>query len=55
MPYVNYYQDDWDEWVAIIDYQQFVLWHETIEQFPFLIKKGYELCISFNWETQVNL
>jgi hypothetical protein len=20
-PYVNYYQDDWDEWVAIIDYQ----------------------------------
>jgi len=20
-PYINYYQDDWDEWVAIIDYQ----------------------------------
>jgi transposase InsO family protein len=19
-PYVNYYQDDWDEWVAMIDY-----------------------------------
>jgi transposase InsO family protein len=24
-PYVNYYQDNWDDWVAIVDYQQAVL------------------------------
>jgi transposase InsO family protein len=34
-PYVNYYQDDWDEWVAIIDYQQSALWHEMTGQSPF--------------------
>ena len=49
-PYVNYYQDDWDEWVAIIDYQQSALWHETTGQSPFLTEKGYEPCTSFDWE-----
>jgi transposase InsO family protein/predicted aspartyl protease len=49
-PYVNYYQDDWDEWVAIIDYQQAALWHETTGQSPFLTEKGYEPRTSFDWE-----
>jgi hypothetical protein len=52
--YVNYYQDDWDEWVAIIDYQQAALWHKTTGQSPFLTEKGYEPCTSFDWETQVD-
>jgi transposase InsO family protein len=52
-PYVNYYQDDWDEWVVIIDYQQAALVYETTGQSPFLTEKGYEPQTSFDWETQV--
>jgi transposase InsO family protein len=48
-PYINYYQDDWDKWVAIIDYQQASLWHETTGQSPFLTEKGYEPRTSFDW------
>jgi transposase InsO family protein len=53
-PYISYYQDDWDEWVPIIDYQQSALWHETTGQSPFLTEKGYEPRTSFDWETQVD-
>ena len=50
-PYVNHYQNDWDQWVAIVDYQQACLWHETTGQSPFLTEKGYEPRTSFDWET----
>jgi hypothetical protein len=52
-PYINYYQDDWDKWVAIIDYQQASLWHETTGQSPFQTEKGYEPRTSFDWETPI--
>ena len=52
-PYVNHYQDDWDEWVGIIDYQQASLWHETTGQSPFLTEKGYEPRTSYDWDTAV--
>jgi hypothetical protein len=47
-PYINYYQDDWDDWIAIFDYQQAALWHETTGQSPFLTEKGYEPRTSFD-------
>jgi hypothetical protein len=50
---MNYYQDNWDEWIVIIDYQQAALVYETTGQSPFLIEKGYKLRTSFDWETQV--
>ena len=53
-PYVNYYQNDWDKWVTIIDYQQSALWHETIEQLPFFIEKGYEPHTSLDWDSKVH-
>jgi transposase InsO family protein len=53
-PYVNHYQDDWDEWVAIIDYQQAALWHETTGQSPFLTEKGYEPRTSFDWKPRAS-
>jgi len=53
-PYINYYQDDWDEWVAIIDYQQSALWHETTGQSPFFTEKGYEPRTSFDWEPRAS-
>jgi hypothetical protein len=52
-PYLNYYQDDWDEWVAMIDYQQAALSHETTGQSPFTTERGYEPRTSFDWESQV--
>jgi transposase InsO family protein len=52
-PYINYYQDDWDEWVAIVDYQQSSLWHETTGQSPFMTERGYEARTLFDWETPV--
>jgi hypothetical protein len=53
-PYINYYQDDWDQWVAMFDYQQAALWHETTGQSPFLTEKGYEPRTLFDWETPVS-
>lgn len=53
-PYVNYYQNDWDDWVAIVDYQQAALWHETTGQSPFLTEKGYEPRTSFDWESRIH-
>jgi hypothetical protein len=50
---MNYYQNDWDKWVAIIDYQQAALVYETTGQSLFLIEKGYKPQTSFDWETQV--
>jgi transposase InsO family protein len=52
-PYINYYQDDWDEWVAIFDYQQAALWHETTGQSPFMTEKGFEPRTSFDWESLI--
>ena len=52
--YVNYYQTNQDEWIAIIDYQQACLQHETTGQSPFLTEKGYEPRISFDWESLVS-
>src|SRR6266536_63615 len=53
-PYINYYQDDWDKWVAMFDYQQAALWHETTGQSPFMTEKGYEPRTSFDWDTPVS-
>jgi transposase InsO family protein len=53
-PYVNHYQDDWDDWVAMVDYQQAALWHETTGQSLFLTEKEYEPWTSFDWESRAN-
>ena len=52
--YINYYQTNQDEQIAIIDYQQACLWHETIGQSPFLTEKGYEPRTSFDQESLVS-
>jgi len=52
-PYINYYQDDWDDWIPMIDYQQASLWHETTGQSPFLTEKGFDVRTSFDWESPV--
>ena len=34
-PYVDYYQDDWSEWLPMVNFAAAYLPHESIESFPF--------------------
>ncbi len=51
--YINHYQNNWDKWVSIIDYQQASLQYETTQQSPFFIEKGYKSRTSFDQESSV--
>jgi transposase InsO family protein len=48
-PYVDYYQDDWSEWLPMVDFAAACLPHESIESSPFLIECGYEPRLSIDW------
>ena len=36
-PYVDYCQDDWSEWLPIVDFAAACLPHESVESSPFII------------------
>ena len=48
-PFVNYYQDNWDELLPIIDFAQASMKHEATGQSPIFTEMGYELRCSFDW------
>jgi hypothetical protein len=49
-PYVNHYQNDWDDWLAIIDHVAGALNSLATGLSPFLIANGFKPRISFNWQ-----
>jgi hypothetical protein len=49
-PYVNHFQDDWSDWLPIIDFAASVLPQETTGMSPFMIKKGFQPRVSFDWK-----
>lgn len=49
-PFVNYYQDDWDELLPIVDFAQASLPHEAIGQSSFQTELGFEPRTSFDWK-----
>jgi transposase InsO family protein len=49
-PYVNYYQDDWSEWLPMIDFANACLFNESTRMSPFFIENGYEPRLSFDWD-----
>lgn len=49
-PYVNYYQDDWSEYLPMIDYAAAALRQESIGVSPFFASMGYEPRTSFSWQ-----
>lgn len=49
-PYVNYYQDNWDEMLPMMDFAQATLSHETTGQSPFMTELGYQPRTSFDWK-----
>jgi hypothetical protein len=49
-PFVNYYQDNWDELLPIVDFAQASLPHETIGQSSFQTELAFEPRTSFDWK-----
>ena len=48
-PFVNHYQDNWDELLPIIDFAQASLPHESTGQSPIQTEMAYEPRTSYNW------
>lgn len=51
-PYVDYYQDDWSEFLPMIDFAAAMLPQATTKHSPFLVDRGYEPRVSFDWTEQ---
>jgi len=49
-PFVNYYQDNWDELLPIVDFAQASLPHEAIGQSSFQTEMAFEPRTSFDWK-----
>ena len=49
-PFVNHYQDDWSDWLLIMDFAAAVLPHESTGVPPFLINQGVTPQTSFDWQ-----
>lgn len=47
-PYVDHYQDDWDEYLPMVNFASAALPSSTGVS-PFLVERGYEPRVSFNW------
>jgi hypothetical protein len=50
-PFVNHHQDNWPELVHLVDYAAAVLPHESTGMSPFMVERGYEPRMSFDWDT----
>ena len=49
-PYINHHQDDWSEWLPMIDHAAATLIYESTGVSPFFVSLGYEPWTSFNWQ-----
>ena len=49
-PFVNFYQDNWSEFIPLIDRAQMVLPYSSIGMAPYHLKFGIEPCISWDWK-----
>jgi transposase InsO family protein len=48
-PLIDYYQDDWSDYLPIIDFAAATLLQESIGMSPFVAERGYEPRMSFDW------
>jgi hypothetical protein len=51
-PFVNYFQDDWDELLPLVDYAQATLPHDSTGYAPIQLELGYLPRTSFDWDQQ---
>jgi hypothetical protein len=49
-PFVSYYQDDWSDWLPMINFAAAALPQESTKLSPFFIEHGFEPRTSFDWE-----
>ncbi|KAL3708702.1 hypothetical protein TMatcc_006686 [Talaromyces marneffei ATCC 18224] len=49
-PYVNHHQDDWSEWISIIDFAAAALPQDSTGLSPFMVEKGFQPRMSFDWK-----
>ena len=49
-PFVNYFQDDWSEWLPMVDFAASCLPHESTGVSPFFAECGYEPRLSIDWD-----
>jgi hypothetical protein len=49
-PFVSYYQDDWSEYLSMVDFAFASLPQETTGVSPFFVERGYEPRVSFDWK-----
>ena len=48
-PFVNHFQDDWSEWVPIVDFATAALPQDSTGLSPFMVEKGFQPRMSFDW------
>lgn len=49
-PFVSQYQDDWSEYLPMVDFAAAALPQETTGTSPFFVERGYEPRVSFDWQ-----
>uniref|UniRef100_A0A093X8L9 Transposon Ty3-I Gag-Pol polyprotein n=1 Tax=Talaromyces marneffei PM1 TaxID=1077442 RepID=A0A093X8L9_TALMA len=52
-PYVNFAMDDWSEYLPVIDFATSALPQASIGISPFMVEKGYQPRMSFDWTAPV--
>lgn len=52
-PYIDYHQDDWSEWLPIVDLAAASLPSISTRKSPFFIERGHKPRISFDWTSSV--
>jgi hypothetical protein len=48
-PFINHYQDDWDQWLSILNFAAAALPSESTGVSPFFVERGFEPRTSFDW------
>jgi hypothetical protein len=46
--FINHYQDDWDQWLSILNFAAAALPSESTGVSPFFVERGFEPRTSFN-------
>jgi transposase InsO family protein len=49
-PFISYYQDDWDEYLPMLNLASACLQHESTGLSPFMVERGYEPRMSMDWK-----
>lgn len=48
-PFINYYQDDWPQWLPMLSLAAAVLPSDSTGLSPFFVERGFEPRMSFDW------